>query len=165
MSGWRSAGALDGCGPQTPTILDGNVETLHERARVFAEALLAGNQRIAVVCVLHGAFVGGHREKPTSWCGPSIRQVPSRFRKFSKCLDLLWGGLLLGDHMVETEDHQRVGVVENALVNREFLSCLVDALVDGDGMSGDLADEVLKAQQAEMKQFQRSRDSLEEHLL
>ena len=152
-------GALDGCRSQPPTILDGNVETLHKRARVFAEALLARNKRIAVVRILHGALFEVIREADV------MVRAEHEAGSFSleevlKCLDLFRGGLLFGDQVVETEDHQRVGIVEDALVDGEFLSCLVDALVDGDGMTGDLADKVLKAQQTEMKQFERSRDSL-----
>ena len=49
-------GARDSCRPQPPTILNGNIKTLHKRPRVFAETLLTRNERIAVVRILHGAL-------------------------------------------------------------------------------------------------------------
>ena len=46
---------------ETLTVFDRNAESLDERSRVPAEALLPGNQGIAVVRVLHGALfqIGG----------------------------------------------------------------------------------------------------------
>ena len=78
--------------------------------------------------------------------------------------DFLRGRFLLGDQMIEAEHHQRVGVVENARVDRKFLPRLVDALVDGDGMSGLLADQLLETKQRQMEQFERAGDALQEHL-
>ena len=43
-------------------------------------------------------------------------------------LDLLRGGLLLGDHVVQTEHQQRVRVGEHPLVERQLVARLVDAL-------------------------------------
>ena len=78
--------------------------------------------------------------------------------------DLLRGRLLLGDQMIEAEHHQRVGVVENAGVDRQLLPRLVDALVHGDGMSRLLADQLLETKQRQMEQFERAGDALQEHL-
>jgi hypothetical protein len=37
-------------------------------------------------------------------------------------LDFFRGGLLLGDHMIQPEGHQRVGVVEHTVIQRQLLS-------------------------------------------
>ena len=78
--------------------------------------------------------------------------------------DFLRGRLLLGDQMIEAEHHQRVGVVENARVDRKLLPRLVDALVDGDWMSRQLANQLLETKQRQMEQFERAGDALQEHL-
>src|SRR5580704_19539909 len=48
-------------GAKAPTVFDWHTEPLDERSRVPAEALLSGNQRIAMMRVLHGALlqIGG----------------------------------------------------------------------------------------------------------
>src|SRR3954453_5065059 len=66
--------------------------------------------------------------------------------------------------MIEAEHHQRVRIVENARVDRKFLTRLVDPLVHRDGMSRQLADQLLKAEQRQMKQFERASDALQERL-
>ncbi len=59
---WRNVlGAFDDGGPQPPDVVHGHVEGLHQRAGVLAEALLARNQAVAVVFVLHLALVGSRR--------------------------------------------------------------------------------------------------------
>ena len=84
--------------------------------------------------------------------------------KGAKGLDLFGRSFLLGDQVVEPEDHQRIGIGENPFVDRQFLPGLIDALVDGDGPVRYFADGALKAQQRQMKQLQRSLDALKEHL-
>ena len=79
-------------------------------------------------------------------------------------LDLFRGRFLLGDQMIEAEHHQRVGVVEHAGVDRQLLPGLIDALVDGDGMSGQLANQLLETEQRQMEQLERAGDALQEHL-
>ena len=44
-------GALDDRRAQSPLVVNGNVERLHQRARVLTEPLLAWHQRVAVVLV------------------------------------------------------------------------------------------------------------------
>ena len=129
----------------------------------FAESLLARDERVAVVVVLHVALLQVVRGadvvvRPEN----DARSLASEER--AQRLDLLGRGLLFGDHMVEPEDHQRVGVGEDPLVDRQFLSGLIDALVDGHGLARYLADDALKAQQRKVKQLQRSLDALKEHL-
>ena len=65
--------------------------------------------------------------------------------------DFLWRRLLLGEKVVQPEHHERVGVGQNAFVNRQFESCLVDALKDGDGVAGHLSGELLEAESGAMK--------------
>ena len=78
--------------------------------------------------------------------------------------DFLRRRLLLGDQMIEAEHHQRVRIVENARVDRQLLSRLVDALVDGHGMSRQLSNQLLETQQRQMEQFERAGDALQKHL-
>ena len=81
---------------------------------------------------------------------------------FADRRDLLGSRLLLGENMVESENHQRVGVGEDALVDRLFEPGLIDALEHGDGMASRLARDLLKAERGAVEQFQRSGDALEE---
>jgi hypothetical protein len=55
--------------------------------------------------------------------------------------------------MVQAKHEQRVAVVENALIDRLFVSGLIDALEDRDRMSGRFARDLLKAQSRSVKQF------------
>jgi hypothetical protein len=68
------------------------------------------------------------------------------FEKLSQGLDLVRGCLLLSNHVIEAEDHKCVCVREDALVDRQSLACLVDALKDGDGLCGGFSDELLETQ-------------------
>src|SRR5579862_6460215 len=67
--------------------------------------------------------------------------------------------------MVEPEDHQRVGIGENPLVNRQLLAGLIDALVDGDGLPRYFADDALKVQQRKVEELERPLDALQKHLI
>ena len=78
-------------------------------------------------------------ERPTSWCGPRTRQVPSRARNSRTASISVRCGHLLGDDVVEPEHEQRVGVGEHALVERQREAGLVDPLEHGHGVPGDLA--------------------------
>ena len=75
------------------------------------------------------------------------------------------GGFLLGHHVIEAEDHQRVSIGEDAFVERETLSGLIDALVNGNRLPRGFPDRVLKPHERQVEQFQRSRDALQEHSL
>ena len=66
--------------------------------------------------------------------------------------------------LIQAEDHQRVRVREHALVEREPLPGLIDALVDGHGVPRDLARELLEANEGEVEELERPRDALLEHL-
>ena len=64
--------------------------------------------------------------------------------KLSNGFDLIGRRFLLSDHVVEAEDHEGVGVGENALVDGQSLTSLIDSLVDGHGPLGCFADELLE---------------------
>ena len=81
-------------------------------------------------------------------------------------LDFLRRRFLLGDQVVQAEHHQRVRVGQHAFVNRQLVAGLVDALEDGDRMSGGLADDLLESERGAMEQLQRSGNALQEiHLV
>ena len=110
--------SLDDRGAETVAILDGHAESLHQGARVPAEALLARHQRIAVVVVLHVAHLQIVRRADVV-VGPEDQAGPFAAEKLPDRLDFFRRGLLLRDHMVETEHEQRVRVGEHPLVERQ----------------------------------------------
>ena len=67
----------------------------------------------------------------------ACEKVPHRF-------NLVRRRFLLGDHMVQAEHHHGVRVRENPFIDRQPLSCLIDPLINGHRLSGDLADQVWK---------------------
>ena len=70
--------------------------------------------------------------------------MPSRLSHSPNGVDFPLLGFLLGDEVVQAEHHQRVRVCKNSLIDREFVPCLVDALVDGHRMTGRLAHDLLE---------------------
>ena len=68
-----------------------------------------------------------------------MRHVPSRFRKSLERGDLFRRGFLFGHHMIQAEDHQRIGIGENSFVDRQLLAGLVDTLINRDGIARHLA--------------------------
>ena len=61
-------------------------------------------------------------------------------------VDLPRLGFLLGDEVVQAEDHQRVRVRKDSLIDRELVPRLVDALVNGHRMTGRLAHDLLEGE-------------------
>ena len=104
-------------------------------------------------------------DAPTSWCGASIRQVPSRARNCFRASISSRSGFLLRDHVIKTEHHESVRIREYSVVDRQFLSGLVDPLVDSDRLPGNLSDDRLEAHCRQMKQLKRPGNSLQKHLL
>ena len=131
-------GALDDGGSQPPDVVNGHVERLHQRAGVLAEALLARHEAVAVVFVLDLALavVVGEADIVV---GRQQQAGALPFEPLGDRGDLLGGGFLFGEQMVETEHHQRVGVGQDSFVDRELVAGLVDALEDGDGVPGGLS--------------------------
>ena len=60
--------------------------------------------------------------------------------------DLLGGGFLLRQDVVESEHHQGVGVSQDPFVNRKLVARLVDALKHGDAVARRLTRQLLKRQ-------------------
>ena len=141
-------------GAKPVAIFDGNAEAFHHGTRVLAEALLPGHERIAVMSVLHGALVqiGGDTDVMV---GTDDEAGAFALEKPPHGLYLFRGRLLLSDHVIEAKDHECVGVFEDALVDRQSLANLVDALEDGDRLGG-FADELLEAQCREVEEFKRA---------
>ena len=135
---------------------------MSERRCTCWKALLAGHQRIAMVSVFHGANLR-IRRRPDVVVRSEDQAGAFAGEKSLDRLDLRPAGVLLRRQMIESEHHQRVGIVQDALVDRRRLPCLVHALVDRDGMSRGLRDDLLEADEGEMKQLQGPGDPLEKH--
>ena len=86
-------------------------------------------------------------------------------QKLPERLDLCGRGLLFGEQVIQAEDHQRVGIAQDALVQRQSLTGLIDPLKDCDRRAGDSSDHLLESHDGQMEQLQRSRDTLQKHLL
>ena len=123
--------ALDDRRPQPALVDDRHAERLHQRTRVLPEALLARHERVAVMEVFHLTLLQVARE-------PHVvvrREQQTRsfaLQPFADRLDLRRLGDLIGGKVVEAEDHQRVRVGEDPLVDRQPVAGLIDALEDGD---------------------------------
>jgi hypothetical protein len=117
--------------PKAVGVVYRNAKPVHERSRVLPKPLLARHERIPVVQIFHLALlhVAGEadimmrREQETG-------AVP--LQPFADRGDLLRRGLLFGQNVIEPEYHQRVGVGENAFVDLQPVSGLVNALEDSD---------------------------------
>ena len=124
------------------------------------EALLARHERITVVEVFHLALlqIVGEADivvRREQQAGAFALEPLADGR------DFLGRGFLLGKQMVESEHHQRVGVGQNPLVDRQLETRLVNALEDGDRMAGGLAGNLLKAERGAVEKLQRAGDPLE----
>ena len=117
-----------------------------------------------MMSVLHGALlqIGGaadvmvrSKDETGSF---ATQKMPQR-------LDLFRRGLLFGDHVIQAEDHECVGVGEDPLVQRQSLTGLIDPLKDRDRRTGDSPDHLLESHDGEMEQLQCSSDALQKHLL
>src|SRR5215217_3575147 len=68
--------------------------------------------------------------------------------------------------MVQPEHQERVGVRQDPLVDRQLVASLVDALEHGNGLSGDLAYNLLKVERGAVEQLESASYALEEvHLV
>src|SRR4249919_2329205 len=59
--------------------------------------------------------------------------------------------LLLRNHVIQTKDHHRNGVAKDLVVQGQALTRLVNPLVNYDGMSRGLTDDVLKLHGRQVK--------------
>ena len=116
---------------EAPTIFERHAEPFNERSRVLSEALLPGNQGIPMVRVLHGAFFQiGRTADIMVRSKDETRSFTAEKLPYS--LDLFRRRLLFGEHVIQPEDHESVGVAEDPLVQRQFLTGLIDPLKDDD---------------------------------
>ena len=67
--------------------------------------------------------------------------------------DFVACGFLLGREMVESEHHERVGIGQNAFVDRKLVSSLVNALEHSDRVAGGFAGNLLEAERGAVKQL------------
>jgi hypothetical protein len=83
------------------------------------------------------------------------------FQPRTQRLDLRRSRILLRHQVVEAKHHQRVRIVEDTRVDRQLLTRLIDALVHGHRLPGQLADQLLETEQRQMEQFERTGDALQ----
>src|SRR5262249_34202893 len=136
------------------TILYWYPEALHQRLCVETEALLAWHQCIAVMPVLHISHLRiiGTPDvmvRPENQASSFARKEPSHR------LYLLWRSLLPCDVVIQSEDQQRIRVIQYALVERELEAGLVYALEDRNWVTGNFADELLEGGEGPEKELQR----------
>ncbi len=118
--------------------------------RERAEALLPRDQGIAVVRIFHLALrrIARHSDivmrsyHQTS--ALSRQKFPDRFNFCRACL-------LLCDHVIQTKNHHRIGVAKDLVVKWQALTGLVNPLVNYNGMSRGLTDDVLKPHGRQVK--------------
>ena len=96
---------------------------------------------------------------------PDHQAGPVSREKLLQSLDFLRSRFLLRNHVIKPEHHESVRISEDLSVDRQFLSGLVDPLVNHDRLPGHLADDRLKAHCRQMEQLKGSGNSLQERLL
>src|SRR6185436_9952268 len=132
---------------------------LHQRARVQTEALLSRHEGVAVVRIFHVPRVGIFRNSNlVMWAEDQTRSLTRE--KPTQRLDLILCCFLSRDVMIQSEDKQRVRVIEHAFVERKLEAGLIDALEDGDRVSGDFADVLLERREGPEKKLERAGNSL-----
>ena len=118
----------------------------------MTEALLARHKRVAVVEILHLALL-----KIVSETNVVMRSEEKAgalaFEPLANRCDFLRGGFLFGKQVIEPEHQESIGVCQNSLINGQFVACLVDSLENGDGMTGDLAGDLLKTEGGAVEQL------------
>src|SRR3954454_16062277 len=100
---------------QPPAVFHWNAEPLHQGAAVTCEALLAWNQRVSVMRVLHLLlFHIARGANIVMW--PYNEACSFACQKFLDCLDFRRLGFLLHRQMVKTKHHQNISIGENAII-------------------------------------------------
>ena len=153
-------GALDQRRTESELIHHRNVEPFHQGAGVLAEALLAGDELVAMVSILHLALLQVGREADVVVRGQQQTRAFT-LEPVADRGDLVRRRFLLRDQMVEAEHHQGVGVRQDALVDRLLESGLVDALEHRDRMPGDFTGQLLERQGRTVKQLEGPGDALQ----
>jgi hypothetical protein len=72
-------------------------------------------------------------------------------QKLTDRFNFRWACLLLCDHVIQTKNHHRIGVTKDLVVQWQALTRLVNPLVNYDGMSRSLTDDVLKPHGRQVK--------------
>ena len=151
--------AFDERWPETPQVMHWDVESLHQRAGVLPEALLARHEWVAMVEVFHLALLEVVGE--TDIVVRREQQAGAfALEPLADGRDFLWRGFLLGKEVVESKHHERVGIGEDPFVNRQLEARLVNALENGDRMAGGLAGHLLEAKRGTVEKLQRTRNPL-----
>jgi hypothetical protein len=107
-------------------IVHWHVERFHKRARVLPEALLARHQRVTVMKILHLALLEIARKADVVMRGQEEACILA-LQPIANGLDFLWRRRLLGNKVVESKDHQGVGVGEYPFVDRQSVARLINA--------------------------------------
>ena len=76
---------------------------------------------------------------------------PLSRQKFSNRFNFFCACLLFCDHVIQTENHHRIGVAKDLLVYWQALTRLIDPLVNDDRISCGLTDDVLKPHGRQVK--------------
>src|SRR5579871_118762 len=126
-------------------VMYGNAKALHQRARILTKPLLARDERVAVMQIFHLALLQVVGETDVMM-GRKQETGAVALQPLADRGDLVRRRLLLGDYMIEAEHHQRVGIGENALVDRKLVAGLIDALKDRDRMARRFAGNLLEAE-------------------
>jgi hypothetical protein len=66
-------------------------------------------------------------------------------QKFANRLDFFCTCLLFRDRVIQAEDHYGVGITQNRFAEGQPLAGLINSLVNDDGLSRSLADDVLRS--------------------
>ena len=72
-------------------------------------------------------------------------------QKFSNRFNFFRACLLFRDHVIQAENHHRVGIAKDLLVHRQALTRLVNPLLNYDRLSCGLTDDVLKSHGRQVK--------------
>ncbi len=147
--------------PKAVGVVYGNAKALHQRARILPKPLLARDERVAVMQILHLSLLHVAGEADVMM-GRKQETGAVPLQPFADRGNLLRRRLLFGENMVESEHHQRVGVGQNTFIDRQLESGLVDALEDGDRMASRFASDLLETEGRAVKELKRSRDALKE---
>ena len=113
--------------PQAVAVLDREAEPLDDPLRITAEALLTRHQRITVMGVLHRAHLQIVRYADIVMRADNQATAFAR-EECRERFDLGGRGLLACDIVIETEDEQRVGVSQDALIDGQAVTGMIDTL-------------------------------------
>src|SRR5215213_12004166 len=145
--------------PQTIAILDWCSESLHQSTRVFSKVLLTRHQSVTMVVIFHVAHLWIFRQTDfMMWAKHQTRSFT--LEKVFQSFNLFRSSILTGNIVVQPEYQQRISVCQHAFIEREFESCLIDALKYRHDMSGCFSYKLLEGCERPEKQLQSPSDPL-----